>query len=210
MRPPIIISSHRGRIGVGIILAAIIVLTVLDLIRFGLDGLANLPALLLFVWLVWIIWGVAEIQINDEGVTVVNQFRIWDVPWHRITEVTGRWGLSLKAERRPDAEGVRKPRTISAWAAPARGTATAMKGKVDHIPQVIVGSEIPMRWSLDSHSTARLIEMERIERPASSATTTGEKDSGTRPHDGEIQVRPNWRTICITAVLVATVIITQV
>lgn len=57
MRPPIIISSHRGRIGVGVIVAVIIVLTVLDLIRSGLAGLTNLPALLLFAWLVWIIWG---------------------------------------------------------------------------------------------------------------------------------------------------------
>ena len=79
MRPPIIISSHRGRIGVGTVLAVIIVLTILDLIRSGLAGLTNLPALLLFVWLTWIIWGVAEIRINDDGVTVVNQFRIWDV-----------------------------------------------------------------------------------------------------------------------------------
>lgn len=117
MRPPIIISSHRGRIGVGVIVAVIIVLTILDLIRSGLAGLTNLPALLLFVWLVWIIWGVAEIRIDDEGVNIVSQFRIWDVPWRRITGVTGRWGLSLTAERRPDAEGMRKPRTISAWAA---------------------------------------------------------------------------------------------
>lgn len=216
MRPPIIISSHRGRIGVGIVLAVIIVLTILDLIRSGLAGLTNLPALLLFVWLTWIIWGVAEIRINDDGVTVVNQFRIWDVPWRRITEVTGRWGLALTAERRPDAEGMRKPRTISAWAAPARGTATAMKGNVDHVPQVIVGSELPMRWSLDSHSTARLIEMERIERRpmarATAATQTKQGQDQKKPkdgmsRDGEIQVHPNWMTICITVVLVAAVII---
>lgn len=179
-------------------------------------GLTNLPALLLFVWLTWIIWGVAEIRINDDGVTVVNQFRIWDVPWRRITEVTGRWGLALTAERRPDAEGIRKPRTISAWAAPARGTATAMKGNADHVPQVIVGSELPMRWSLDSHSTARLIEMERIERrPVARATAGTQAMHGpdhTQPKDGksrggEIQVHPNWMTICITVVLVAAVII---
>ncbi|NKN51778.1 hypothetical protein GSQ41_21860, partial [Clostridioides difficile] len=145
MRPPIIISSPRGRSGVGVIVAVIIVLTVLDLIRSGLAGLTHLPALLLFAWLVWIIWGVAEIRIDDEGVNIVNQFRIWDVPWRRITEVTGRWGLSLTAERRPDAEGMRKPRTISAWAAPARGTATAMKGNAEHIPQIIIGSETPLR-----------------------------------------------------------------
>ncbi|MDO4413112.1 hypothetical protein [Cutibacterium sp.] len=223
MRPPIIISSHRGRIGVGIVLAVIVVVTILDLIRSGLAGLTNLPALLLFVWLVWIVWGVAEIRIHDEGVTVVNQFRIWDVPWQRITEATGRWGLSLTAERRPDAEGIRKPRTISAWAAPARGTATAMKGNAGHIPQVIVGSEVPMRWSLDSHSTARLIETEKIERhptgKARTATQTTadaqsdqpsakdnqQKPTGEKPN--EIQVHPNWMTICVTVVLVAAVII---
>ena len=211
MRPPIIISSHRGRIGVGVIVAVIIVLTILDLIRSGLAGLTNLPTLLLFVWLVWIIWGVAEIRIDDEGVNIVNQFRIWDVPWRRITEVTGRWGLSLTAERRPDAEGMRKPRTISAWAAPARGTATAMKGNADHIPQIIIGSETPMRWSLDSHSTAHLIEMERIERHPSGAVASAEgheaTGSGTKSYDGEIHVHPNWMTICVTVVLVATVII---
>ncbi|WCC79509.1 PH domain-containing protein [Cutibacterium equinum] len=217
MRPPIIISSHRGRIGVGIVLAAIVVLTILDLIRSGLAGLTNLPVLLLFVWLVWIIWGVAEIRINDDGVTVVNQFRIWEVPWDRITEVTGRWGLSLTAERRPDAEGARKPRTISAWAAPARGTATAMKGTADHLPQVIIGSEVPMRWSLDSHATARLIETERIERrPVGKAAATQAKPESTSdhqkstratPHDAEIRVHPNWLTICVTVVLVAAAII---
>ncbi|WP_063811598.1 hypothetical protein [Cutibacterium namnetense] len=211
MRPPIIISSHRGRIGVGIVVAVIIVLTVLNLIRSGLAGLTHLPTLLLFVWLLWIIWGIAEVRIDDDGVIIINQFRIWNVPWCRITDTTGRWGLSLTAERRPNAEGMRESRTISAWAAPARGAATAMKGSADHIPQIIIGSEAPMRWSLDSHSTARLIEMERIERHPSSAvaSTEGHQDagSGTKPYDSEIRVRPNWMTICVTVVLIAAAII---
>lgn len=73
-----------------------------------------------------------------------------------------------------------------------------------------------MRWSLDSHSTARLIEMERIERrPVARATAGTQAMHGpdhTQPKDGksrggEIQVHPNWMTICITVVLVAAVII---
>ena len=80
MRPPIIISSHRGRIGVGIVVAVIIVLTVLNLIRSGLAGLTHLPTLLLFVWLLWIIWGIAEVRIDDDGVIIINQFRIGMCP----------------------------------------------------------------------------------------------------------------------------------
>jgi len=53
--------------------------------------------------------------------------------------------------------------------------------------------------------------MERIERHPSGAVASAEgheaAGSGTKSYDGEIHVHPNWMTICVTVVLVATVII---
>lgn len=52
---------------------------------------------------------------------------------------------------------------------------------------------------------------ERIERHPSGAVASAEgheaAGSGTKSYDGEIHVHPNWMTICVTVVLVATVII---
>lgn len=198
MRPPIIISSHRGRIGVGIVVVVVLLITLVDVIRSGLGELEHLPPVLLVVWVLWMVWGVAEVRINDHGVDVVNQFRIWEVPWSRLIGTTGRWGLSLTAQRRPDDDGQRRERTISAWAAPARGTATAMRREPAHLPEVIVGTTAPLRCSLDSHGASRLIEFEKIERLP--------EDEADRP--GEISVHPNWLSICVTVVLaVATVIV---
>ena len=53
--------------------------------------------------------------------------------------------------------------------------------------------------------------MERIERQPSGAVASAEGQkalgSHTKSSDGEIHVHPNWMTICVTVVLVATVII---
>ncbi|MDU1523742.1 MAG: hypothetical protein E6901_04015, partial [Cutibacterium granulosum] len=99
MRPPVIISSHAGRIGTTVIAVICLCLLVWDASRIGLaSGLTHLPTIGLFLWMVWLFWGLAAVRIDDDGVHVINQFRIWDVSWAALTSVSPHWGLTLTAD----------------------------------------------------------------------------------------------------------------
>ena len=125
MRPPVIISSHAGRIGTTVIAVICLCLLVWDTSRIGLaSGLTHLPTIGLFLWMVWLFWGLAAVRIDDDGVHVINQFRIWDVSWAALTSVSPHWGLTLTAD---PAEG--RTRTVRAWAAPARGSHGRLTGQ---------------------------------------------------------------------------------
>lgn len=188
MRPAVIITSRAGRTGTAVLGAGGLALLVWDTTRVGLwPALINLPFVALFVWCAWLFWGLASIRIDDQGVQVVNQLRIWNVPWHRLDAVAGRWGVSLTAGNR----------TIRAWAAPAKGTAGKILGGSREMPMVPEQGTEPVRTSLDAFSAARLIEIEQIQRRPKSAD----------PSD-PVRVRVNWPTIAITAGLTLLALLT--
>lgn len=194
MRPPVVITSRVGRIGTAVLGAAALALMVWDASRVGLvQALVNLPFVALFVWCGWLFWGLASIRIDDAGVQVVNQLRIWNVPWERLTSVTGRWGVTLTTAAQADQE---KGRSIRAWAAPAKGTAGKIVSADREMPVVPEQGSTPVRVSLDAFSAARLIEIEQIQR----------RPTGQGPV-AEVQVRPNWATIGVTIVLVVLAIL---
>lgn len=191
MRPPVIISSHAGRIGATVIAVICLCLLVWDASRIGLaSGLTHLPTIGLFLWMVWLFWGLAAVRIDDDGVHVINQFRIWDVSWAALTSVSPHWGLTLTAD---PAEG--RTRTVRAWAAPAKGShgrLTGQDGGPAHThTEIIDGAQRPVRLSLDAADTAHLIEMEQVERHPDGPA-----------HPATVAMRPNWVTIGITAALV--------
>ncbi|MCI1747394.1 MAG: hypothetical protein LKI24_04345 [Acidipropionibacterium sp.] len=209
MRPAVIITSRAGRTGTAVLGAGALALVVWDATRVGLwPALINLPFVALFVWCAWLFWGLASISIDDHGVQVVNQLRIWNVPWNRLDAVTGRWGVTLTTSPEPsdtagsDAEagngtGTGRGRTIRAWAAPAKGTAGKVLGGNREMPMIPEQGTEPVRTSLDAFSAARLIEIEQIQR---SPTDAGQGDP--------VRVRVNWLTIVITAGLILLALLT--
>ncbi len=192
MRPAVVITSHSGRIGTAALGAAALALLVWDAVKAGLvEALLNAPFVALFVWCAWMFWGLASIRIDDDGVHVINQLRVWEVPWTRLEQVSGRWGLTLTTTPDPTAgAGSAKGRSVRAWAAPARGTGGRIARRAPEMPVIPEGAHEPMSVSLDAFSAARLIEIEQIQRRP-------KEDSGDR-----VAVRMNWPTIVITVVLV--------
>ncbi|WP_130866051.1 hypothetical protein [Acidipropionibacterium timonense] len=189
MRPPVIISSHAGRIGSTVVAVLSLGVVLWDCTRIGLGpGLRALPTAGLFVWLAWLFWGLSSVRIDDEGVHVINQLRIWDVPWAALTDVSPRWGLSLTGSA---ADG--RSRTVSAWAAGARGSmgrlAAGGRSDVHTTPEIIAGAERPVRVSLDAADAAHLIELEKLERV-------------TDDSPAALTVHPNWMTIGVSVLIV--------
>lgn len=205
MRPPVIISSHSGRIATIVIAVVSLLVIGWDVATVGLaGGMRDLPLACLFVWITWLMWGMASVTLDDRGVRVVNQLRIWEVPWASLEEATGRWGLSLVTTH-PRGTG---SRTIRAWAAPARGSVGRIARPAPEMP-VVSGTE-PVRTSLDAGQAARLIEIEQEQR-RTEPRSTGNDNCGSRDveHPGPgVVVRPNWATIVVTVVLVAALLLT--
>ena len=52
-----------------------------------------------------------SVEIDDERVTVRNVFRDAAIPWHRVTDITARWSLTVHTERRH----------FGSWAVTGRG-----------------------------------------------------------------------------------------
>lgn len=218
MRPPVVITSRSGRIGTAALAVAALALLVWDATRAGLlQALVNAPFVALFVWCAWIFWGLASIRIDNDGVHVINQLRIWDVPWAQLKAVTGRWGVTLTtlpqdSSRAPEnsettgtsestgaggtpGTGETRPargHSIRAWAAPAKGTAGKIIGTDRELPIIPDQGHEPIRISLDAFAAARLIEIEQIQRRA------GATSSDAAP----VRVRVNWPTVIISGVLV--------
>lgn len=211
MRPAVIITSRAGRIGTAVLGVGALALVVWDATRVGLwPALVNLPFVALFVWCAWLFWGLASISIDDRGVQVVNQLRIWNVPWNRLNAITGRWGVTLTtAPEHSDAstagsgdQADSKGHTIRAWAAPAKGTAGKILGGHREMPIIPEQGTEPVRTSLDAFSAARLIEIEQIQRrPA--RLGPDDADAG-----GSVRVRVNWPTLVITVVLILLALLT--
>lgn len=200
MRPPVVIASRAGRTGTAVLGAAAVALLVWDATRTGLvSGLLHAPFVALFVWLAWLFWGLAAIRIDDDGVHVINQVRIWDVPWTSLEGVSGRWGLSLTiASPDSDKDGSssgtasrHRTKQVRAWAAPARGTAGKLAKTAAEAPIIPDRGEEPIRTSLDSFAASRLIEIEQVQR------TTDDRVASR-----EARAHPNWSTIIITVALV--------
>ncbi|WP_027587873.1 hypothetical protein [Acidipropionibacterium thoenii] len=194
MRPPVVITSRVGRIGTAVLGAAALALMVWDASRVGLlRTLVNLPFVALFVWCAWLFWGLASIRIDDAGIQVVNQLRIWNVPWARLESVTGRWGVTLSTAAQT---GHDKGRSIRAWAAPAKGTAGKIASADREMPMIPEQGSAPVRVSLDAFSAARLIEIEQIQRRPTDQSSAA-----------AVQARPNWATIGVTVILVVLAIL---
>lgn len=200
MRPPVVIASRAGRAGTAVLGVAAVGLLVWDATKTGLvSGLLHAPFVAVFVWLAWLFWGLAAIRIDDDGVHVINQLRIWDVPWACLEGVSGRWGLSLTfappassgAGSSPGSASSHRSRTIRAWAAPAPGMAGKVAKSNPEAPIIPDSGERAIRTSLDSFAASRLIEIEQVQR------TRGDGDAA-----GIVKARPNWSTIIITVVLV--------
>lgn len=195
MRPPVVITSHRGRIGTAVLGVAAVALLLWDTTVAGLgQALLHAPFVMLFVWVAWLFWGLASIRIDDDGVHVVNQLRIWDVGWTWLEGVSGRWGLTLTIAAGGTGQDGPAPRTraVRAWAAPARGSVQKFTRSAPEVPVVPDSGDQVVRTSLDSFAAARLIEIEQVQR-------TGDD----RIRNDGVRARPNWPTIIITVALVA-------
>ena len=72
--------------------------------------------------LVWAVYWRPEVEVSDGGVRIVNPWRTVHVPWPAIDEVNHRWSLSVRT-----VDG----RTVSAFAAPARGMSERGPGVAD-------------------------------------------------------------------------------
>jgi hypothetical protein len=193
MRPPVVITSRGGRIGTAVLGAAALGLLVWDATVTGLiQALLHAPFVMLFVWLAWLFWGLASIRIDNDGVHVINQLRVWDVGWASLEGVSGRWGLTLTIAADALADGhAPRTRAVRAWAAPARGSIQKFARSAPEVPVVPDAGDQAVRTSLDSFSAARLIEIEQVQRT-----------SDDRIRSDSVRVRPNWTTIIITVVLV--------
>lgn len=195
MRPPVVIASHGGRIGTAALGVAALGLLAWDATVAGLgQALLHAPFVLLFIWLAWLFWGLAAIRIDDDGVHVINQLRVWDVPWAWLEGVSGRWGLTLTIAA-PEGDRSRTAtvgaRAVRAWAAPARGSVQKFARSAPDAPIIPESGDQAVRASLDSFTAARLIEIEQVQRT-----------SDDRIRNDGVRVRPNWPTIIITLVLV--------
>ncbi|WP_153810753.1 hypothetical protein [Acidipropionibacterium jensenii] len=230
MRPPVVITSRSGRIGTAALAVAALALLVWDATRAGLlQALVNAPFVALFVWCAWIFWGLASIRIDNDGVHVINQLRIWDVPWAQLKTVTGRWGVTLTTLPQDSS---RAPENSEASETTGADESTEMGGTSESTGAggtPGTGETRPARghsiraWAAPAKGTAGKIigtdrelpiipdqghEPIRISLDAFAAARLIEieqiqRRAGATPSDAApVRVRVNWPTVIISAVLV--------
>lgn len=114
MRPTETIRPRSSRLIAGAVVACCVV-AVVAVVAAG-SGLVpvvrTLAASGLLTALMWAVYWRPEVEVSDGEVRIVNPWRTVHVPWPALDEVDHRWTLSVRT-----VDG----RTVSAFAAPARG-----------------------------------------------------------------------------------------
>ena len=168
MRPTVIIQSTMGRIGVpvvGVIAAALLALEALS--GGPIAALFALPWLGLVVVLAWLLWASASVRLETEHLVLDNPLSTVRLGWGAVQEARSRWGLVV------DADG----REHKAWAAPARGTASFGRQRVDPQQdlQPTAAGTPAIRMDLDARAAALLIGEEALVRGPGSPSTVARR-----------------------------------
>lgn len=123
------IPSRNGRI-LAIVLSGVVLLGLITNLFAGLAGpwMASISASSLILYLLWLMFWEPHIKVSQEGLELVNIFRVHQIPWPAVVRIDTRWALEIFTEN------VR----YSAWSAPAPGRHTgllASKDQGEHLPE---------------------------------------------------------------------------
>lgn len=148
MGTTVLVRSRGGR-ALGATMVALAVLGLASAASGGVDDLARFSApLVLFGLVGWAAFWRPYVEISDGGVHVTNTLRSVEVPWPALSEVDGRYGLTLRT-----AHG-----SVSAWAASApAGRQRARREQSE------TSEQVRSRW--EELRSAGYLEDPRLERP---------------------------------------------
>lgn len=161
------------------------------------------PLLLISAVVIALFWR-PRIVIEEHGITIVNVFRTFEVPWPAIERIDTRFTLTLFTHGR----------RIPVWAAPSpgiRGAISIERADVRNLNETAYGPGNSVRPG-DSISTpsgqVAFVLRQRWEalRDTGHLVSTG-STSGTGSttssvvEEGSLQVTTHWGTICVLAVL---------
>lgn len=97
------------------------------------DVIAVVPWLVLAAYVVWMLFWTPAVVVGDQGVRLRNLARTHDVAWSAIVAIRTRYNLVLVT---PDG-------SYAAWAAPAPGVISSVRGKdqaIEHLPGSTYGA----------------------------------------------------------------------
>ncbi|MFT3944783.1 MAG: PH domain-containing protein [Ancrocorticia sp.] len=110
----------------------------------------------------WLCYWNPRVILNDDGVTIINPSRTFEVPWEAVESASGKWGLQVTP---------REHKPIHVWAIPGRAGMSDSFAK-PHVEQAVVWDEHSGTENLKvtADRAATIIEMRAAELRAEKAT----------------------------------------
>ena len=151
------------------------------------------PLLLISAVVIALFWR-PRIVIEEHGITIVNVFRTFEVPWPAIERIDTRFTLTLFTHGR----------RIPVWAAPSpgiRGAISIERADVRNLNETAYGPGNSVRPG-DSISTPSGQVAFVLRQRWEALRDAGRLESGLL-EEGSLRVTTHWGTICVLAVLLA-------
>ncbi|MBD3689063.1 hypothetical protein H8R18_05865 [Nanchangia anserum] len=196
MKDRVVLRRLGGRVGVGVLAVAVIILLGWEAASYPWQKWWREPALpVLLVTACWLLWASSRAELTRERLRIVNAWLIHDVAWQDVRGCSRRFGLRIHMPHKDIAVSA-CPTPSALWI--GLGPRPTRIGEA--APSYRDYEADPLRLSADPAQGARVIEDYRDDvlaaGPRDNSATTG------------VVTRPNVRTIGVVAVVACYVALT--